>query len=135
MLQFRVTHLFGTITKIDGMALASEDGIRLAFHQPDGTERANRLEFDVQEVLIDWSNLDSLTVDTGLLADQVIIRVKSTEPLRDLPDLSDNDVTLETRRTDRDVLKEFEKAVADYRSGRRKDDVDDLLDDVRDFLY
>ena len=60
MLQFRVTKLFGAMTKIEGMALAEEDGIRLAFHQPDGTERANRLEFDVQEVLIDWKNLEAI---------------------------------------------------------------------------
>ena len=135
MLQFRVTKLFGAMTKIEGMALAEEVGIRLAFHQPDGTERSNRLEFDVQEVLIDWRNLETVKIDQGLLADRVIIRVKSTELLRDLPDVSENEVTLETRRQDRDALQTFEKAVSDFRSGRKSDDVDDMLDDIRDFLY
>lgn len=135
MLQFRVSKLFGTMTKIHGMALPSPDGIRLAFKEPEDEERANRIDFDIQEVLVAWDNLDEIKIDRGLVGDQVTIRVKSFDALRNLPEFADHEVTLETRRQDRDVLEQFEREVNEFRAGRRQDNVDDMLDDIRDFLY
>ena len=62
------------------------------------------------------------------------LRVKSTDPLQALSEFADAEMTLETRRQDRDALDKFEREVADYRAGRRSEDVDDMLDDIRDFL-
>ena len=134
MLQFRVSHLYGALTKIHGMALVAPEGIRLAFQEPDEVNRSNRINFDVKEVLITWNNLNTIEIDRSILGDKIKLRVKSTDPLQALSEFVDAEMTLETRRQDRDALDEFEREVADYRAGRRSEDVDDMLDDIRDFL-
>ncbi len=135
MLQFRVSQLFGIVTKIHGMALASEEGIRLAFHQPEDAKNKRLLDVEVRDVVIAWDNLASIKFDKGLLSDSVIIQVKSQEPLSALPGITKNEVTLETRRHDREAFKKFEHSVAEYQAGRRQDNVDEMLDDIQDFLH
>lgn len=135
MLQFRVSQLFGIMTKIHGMALASEQGIRLAFHAPEDAKDKRPVNVKVREVLIGWDNLESIQFEKGLLSDSVIIRVKSQEPLSALPQVTESEVTLETRRSDRESFQQFEQLVADYRAGRQQADVDEMLDDIQDFLH
>ena len=134
MLQFRVSKLYGALTKIHGMALVAPEGIRLAFQEPDVVDRSNRVNFDVKEVLIAWDDLDTIEIDRSIVVDKIKLRVKSTDSLQALSELEDAELTLETRRQDRDALDRFEREVADYRAGRRPETVDDMLDDIRDFL-
>ena len=135
MLQFRVSQLFGIMTKIHGMALANEQGIRLAFHEPEDAKDKRLFDVDVREVMITWGNLESIKFDQGLLSDSVIIKVKSQQPLSVLPEITKNEVTLETRRGDREAFKEFEQLVAGFQAGRRQANVDEMLDDIQDFLH
>ena len=47
---------------------------------------------------------------------------------------TDNVIELDVEKRHRDKLQQFETRVQDYQTGARSDDVDDVLDDVRDFL-
>ena len=82
-----------------------------------------------------WNNLEEFESQRGMLSDEVRIRVRSTEQLGNLPGIKDQELELEIRKNDRDALKKFEKAVAEYRAGQRQDNVDEMLDDIRDFLH
>ncbi len=134
MLPFRLSQLFGIVIKIQGMAIANETGIELAFQEAEDQPR-NVLDAQVKSVSIPWDNLQELQCRKGLLSDQVVLRVKSVEGLVKLPGVKDRALTLEVNKDDRDALKAFAEAVAEYRAGQRHDNVDALLDDVRDFLH
>ena len=41
---------------------------------------------------------------------------------------------LDVRKQDREALKDFEKRGQDYQSGRRKDNADEMIDEINDFL-
>ena len=84
-------------------------------------------------MIIKWDNLAQLKAKRGLLSDELTIEVHVM--VGDDPDGSgDKLIQLELQKRDRDKLDQFEKHVKEYQSGQRKDDVDDVLDDVRDFL-
>lgn len=134
MLPFRLSRLFGIVTKIHGMAIAREAGIELAFHEAEDQPR-NVLDAHVKSVSIPWDNLQELQCRKGLLSDEVVLQVRSVEGLVNLPGVEDCTLTLEVRKDDRDALKAFAEAVAEYRTGQRHDQVDAMLDDIRDFLH
>ncbi len=134
MLQFRLSRLFGIVIEIQGMAIVNQEGIRLAFQDADN-QNQHFLDADVQAVLISWDNLADFACDYGMLSDEVRLRVRSIDELQQLPGIQDHELSLEIRKSDRDKLKDFEKAVVEYRSGLRQDNVDEMLDDIRDFLH
>ena len=133
MLQFQVSEFFGVSVKLHGMAMVNESGLTIAFHEPDEAKRA--LEIDVKSFSISWANLERLTTDLGILGDRLLITVRAVEPIGKFPGLEDRQLVLETRRSDRNTLHDFVDLIDDYRSGRRKDRVEEKLDDIRDFLY
>lgn len=134
MLPFKVSKLFGTVAKVHGMAIANAEGLRLVFHERS-KKPVGLFEAQVESVMITWSNLADLTVDLGLLADEVIIKVRSLEGLGDdLPGLEENEVRLETLRRERDKLEVFQSQVVEYRSGKTDEDVDEFLNDLDEFI-
>lgn len=133
MLQFQISDLFGVLVKLHGMAIPEEQGIRLAFHDAD--QLGKRLDARVESVLLTYDNLVGLTVDTGLLGDQLLITVHSTKPLEHFPNVEKQTLKLETRKQDRDVVKAFVAEVDRFRQGHHEQNVDEMLDDIRDFLH
>ena len=76
---------------------------------------------------------DRMEIERGYLQDGLTLylhRAVGNEP----DGANDQQIKLELARRDRPQLERFERHVQGYQSGRRRDDVDDVLDDVRDFL-
>ena len=134
MLPFRLSQLFGILIKVHGTAIVNEEGICLAFQETEDQPQ-HFLDANVKSVLIHWDNLEQFECHRGILSDQVRLRVRSIERMGNLPGIEDHELTLEVQKSDREALKAFDEAVADYRAGRRRDNVEEMLDDVRDFLH
>ena len=131
MLPFQITGMLGFQSKTHGFVLVNEEGIRLVFREADDIKKA--WDDEAEFLLIKWDNLAGIKVVRGLISDELKISVKVM--IGDEPDgKNDNVIELELQKRDRDKLDRFEKHVKDYQSGKRKDDVDDVLDDVRDML-
>ena len=64
MLPFRLSRLFGIVVQTHGMAIAKEEGIRLAFQETDDQPK-HFLDADVQTVLIAWDNLEHFECPPG----------------------------------------------------------------------
>lgn len=132
MVQFRVVRLFGLQVTVEGMLLANARGLQLVFKQPAG-EVVSR-EVPTQSVELPWAALESIQFDYGLMSDQVMLHVKSATSLASFPGATEREAALSVYKQQREELKELEQRIGEYRRGTRRDDVDDLLDDVRDFL-
>ena len=132
MIQFRVSRLFGLRVDADGMLIPGEQGLQLVFHRPDGDQ--GLLDANIQTVTIPWGDLESWEVDYGLLGDRVSLRVTSVECLRDLPGVDDCQVDLVIHKQQREALKDFEQRAREYEIGNRVDNVDEMIDEIRDFL-
>lgn len=131
MLPFHITRLFGLKRKTHGFALVNQEGIRLVFR--DATDIVKEPDEEADFMIIKWDNLARIEAKRGFLSDELIIEVHVM--LGENPDGGDDKVIqLELQKRDRDKLDRFEKHVKEYQTGQRKDDVDDVLDDVRDFL-
>ena len=131
MLPFQITRLWGLKNKTYGFALVDERGIRLVFR--DAADIQAEPEEDAESLQIDWDNFVGMEPKRGFLSDSLTIEVRVVPG--DSPDASDdNMIQLELQKRDRDRLDRFERDVDDYRTGRKKDDVDEVLDDVRDLL-
>lgn len=131
MLPFQITRMFGLQSKTHGYALVSERGIQLVFRsaasinaQPDEV---------ADSIMIEWSNLKHWKATRGYLADQLVLEVHVM--IGEEPDgKNDNRLELDLQKRDREQLDRFEKHIQEYQSGKRKDDVEDVLDDVRNML-
>jgi len=132
MLQFRVSRLFGYHVEADGMLIAGQDGLKLVFQRPE--EGRGLLDADVQTVDISWDDVESWEVDYGLLSDRVSVTVVSADRLRTLPGAGDRHVELVVHKQHRAALQEFEQRAKEYQSGQRADNVDEMIDEIRDFL-
>ncbi|MCA9166668.1 MAG: hypothetical protein KDB23_03330 [Planctomycetales bacterium] len=133
MVPFRISRLFGLRVTVDGMLLVNAQGLKLVFKEPkrDDTLRDQQIE----QVELTWADLKQVVCDFGMLNDEVVLEVNPTANVVRLPGVSENRVSLSVRKQHREELKELEKRIDEYRRGTRRDDVDDLLDDVRDFLH
>ena len=130
-LPFHISKLFGLKRKTHGFALVNETGIRLVFRDAD--EIAQAPDEDAESQMITWDNLASMEITRGLVSDEVKLSVHVM--FGEDPDgKNDSMIELELQKRDRPALDQFEKRVKEYRSGQRKDDVDEVLDDVRDLL-
>ena len=68
-----------------------------------------------------------------MISDQLTLQLRQS--IGDEPDgKNDKLILLDLLKRDRDKLDRFEKLVKEFQSGQRRDDVDDVLDDVRDLL-
>ncbi len=132
MVQFQISRLFGLQVAIEGMMIANATGIRLVFKEPESD--ATLREQKIEQVDLPWSDVQKIACEYGMLSDEIVLEVKSTANIVRLPGVSENRVALSVRKQHREELKELEKRIDEYRRGTRRDDVDDLLDDVRDFL-
>ena len=131
MLPFHISKMLGFKSKTHGFALVSEEGIRLVFREADDIKKAP--DEDADSMLIKWDNLDAWEAERGLISDE--FRIKVHVMIGDDPDgKNDNVIQLELSKRDREKLERFEKHVKEYQAGQRNDDVDDVLDDVRDLL-
>ena len=131
MLPFQITRMLGLQSKTHGFALVNEQGIKLVFRDAVDIEKSPDAEADT--IMILWSNLAHWEAKRGFLSDELILKVHAM--VGDEPDgKNDKVIELELQKRDRDQLDRFEKHVKEYQSGKRKDDVDDVLDDVRDML-
>lgn len=133
MVQFKVSRLLGLRVQVDGVAVVNEQGMQLTFNEPDQAERL--WDADCETVMIPWEGLLHWKCDYGLLGDQLRLQVASPELFGSLPGVQNNEVELDVRKVHRDALKAFEKRAREYQSGQRTDNADEMLDDIRDFLY
>lgn len=133
MVPFRISRLFGLRVTVDGMLLVNAQGLKLVFKEPkrDDTLREQQIE----QVELTWADLKQVVCDFGMLNDEVVLEVNPSANVVRLPGVSEDRVSLSVRKQHREELKELEKRIDEYRRGTRRDDVDDLLDDVRDFLH
>ena len=130
-LPFHISGMLGFKSKTHGYALVNQTGIQLVFRSADDIEKAPDEEAESQ--MITWDNLASFEAKRGIMSDTLNLGVHVM--FGDDPDgKNDNVIQLELAKRDRELLDRFEKVVKEYRSGERKDDVDDVLDDVRDLL-
>ena len=131
MLPFHITRMLGLKSKTHGIALVNEKGIWLVFR--DAADIEKEPDEDAESLLIKWDNLARWKAKRGFISDQLNIEVHVMSG--DDPDgKNDKVIELELQKRDREKLDRFEKLVKEYQSGQRKDDVDDVLDDVRDML-
>lgn len=130
MLPFHVTKMLG-LNNTHGFALVSEIGIKLVFRSAEDIK--SKPDQDADSHLIPWSNLKRLDVSRGYLADEIVIEVHKMDG-EDPDGVHDNTIHLQLQKRDRPQLDRFEQHVTDYQSGKRKDDVDDVLDEVRNLL-
>lgn len=129
MLPFHISRLFQS--KTHGFALVNEEGIKLVFREAEQISAEPDAEAD--SLMIPWSNLARWEAKRGLITDQFIMEVH--RPVGDEPDgKNDKVLELDLHKRERERLDEFEKQVKAYQSGELRDDVDDVLDDVRDLL-
>ena len=131
MLPFHITQMLGFKSKTHGIALVNEKGIKLVFR--DAREIEAKPDDDADSIMVQWDNVAGLDFRRGIMSDGLHIKVFTM--LGDEPDgKNDNVIQLEVQKRDRELLDRFEKLVKEYQTGKRKDDVDDVLDDVRDML-
>lgn len=130
-LPFHISGMLGFTSKTHGYALVSEKGIQLVFRTAEDIQNAPEEEAESQ--MITWDNLANFELKQGIMGDTLKLGVHVM--FGDDPDgKNDNVIQLELAKRDRELSERFEKIVKDYRTGERKDDVDDVLDDVRDML-
>lgn len=130
-LPFHISGMLGFTSKTHGYALVSEQGIQLVFRGAEEIEKAP--DEDADSRMITWDNLAKFEAKRGIMADGLKLGVYVM--FGDDPDgKNDNVIQLELAKRDRELLDQFERVVKEYRNGTRKDDVDDVLDDVRDLL-
>ena len=131
MLPFQITRMFGLKSKTHGFALVSEAGIQLVFR--DAADIKQQPDEEADCLVIQWDNLARIEAKRGLLSDELVIEVHVMVG-QDPDGRGDKIIHLEVQKRDREKLDRFEKNVKDYQTGQRQDDVDEVLDDVRDFL-
>lgn len=131
MLPFQITRMFGLKSKTHGFALVNEQGIKLVFK--DAADIKKMADNDANSIMIEWSNLARWEAKRGYLSDEFIIEVHVMVG-DELDGRNDNVLELDLQKRDRESLDRFEKHIKEYQSGERKDDVDDVLDDVQDML-
>jgi hypothetical protein len=64
----------------------------------------------------------------------VLLRVSGLDRLSKLPGVKEREVELTVSKQQREALKEFEQRAREYQLGQRIDRVDEMIDDIRDFL-
>lgn len=133
MLQFHLNNFFGTKFKTHGVAIPKEEGIQLVFHE--GDEPTRIFEKEIHSILIEWGNFAGITTKKGMFSSSVILSVVSPAALGDFAGLKESDVKLKVHRSNVEDIPSFMRAVEQYRSGKNDEDVDDFVDDVRDFLH
>ncbi len=133
MLQFHLNNFFGTKFKTHGVAIPKEEGIQLVFHE--GDEPTRIFEKEMSSILIEWKNFVGVVSKKGMFSTTVTLTVVSAAALGDFAGLEDNSVVLKIHRSNVEDIPSFERAVETYRAGKVDEDVDDFVDDVRDFLH
>lgn len=131
MLPFYISRMFGLQSKKHGVAIVDEKGIKLVFREATEVKLLPGDEAD--QLTIEWTNLIDMRAIRGIISDQLELRLH--QMIGDEPDgKNDNVILLELQKRERDKLERFEESVRAFQSGGRRDDVDDVLDDVRDLL-
>ena len=141
MLQFHLNKFFGMKFRTHGMAIPSEEGLKIVFRH--GAAPAKLFAKDIQSVLVTWDNFAGMEVVKSFLSGtKVVLQVKSAAWLKELPgaashrdaDSATTELELRVHKSNLEDLPAFESEVAAYRSGKVDEDVDDFIDDVRDML-
>lgn len=133
MLQFHVTRLFGIKFKTHGVAIPKPDGLQLVFREDDA-EPPKLLDNAIKSVLIQWDNIRNIEVNRGWLGTTVDVSIVSVERIPELPGLDDTQLELKIHRSNLHEVEPFQREFQAYRSGKVDEDVDEFIDDVRDFL-
>jgi hypothetical protein len=133
MLQFHVTRLFGIKFKTHGVAIPKQGGLQLVFRD-DATEPQKLLDNEIKSVLIQWDNISNIEVKHGWFGTTVEVSIVSVDRIPELPGLEDTQLELKIHRSNLHEIEPFEREVQAHRSGKVDEDVDEFIDDVRDFL-
>lgn len=141
MLQFHLNKFFGLKFRTHGMAIPSEEGLKLVFRHSDAPARL--FDENIQSALVTWDNFAGMEIEKGFLSGtKIVLRVKSADWLKKMPGAANHndsnatttELELRIHKTNLGDIAEFEKQVDEYRSGVVDEDIDDFIDDVRDLL-
>ncbi|MCA9211727.1 MAG: hypothetical protein KDB27_01585 [Planctomycetales bacterium] len=130
MLPFHVSSFFGNDIRLTGVALPKQDGLHICIHE--GEVPTDLFDAKTKSVVIHWDNIDTIDVKESVFGDSLTIAVRST--VKNLPGAKKNKSTLDLHKRDRDRYDEFRQEVAEYQAGKQDEDVDGMIDDIRDFL-
>jgi hypothetical protein len=133
MLPFHIQTLFGKRIIATGYAIPKDDGIHLVVHEGETPEHV--LDAKTISFHVPWQNLETIEARQGILGDTLILGLTSAGLLPDFPAADDKQIELSLLKKDRDQLERFTKETEAFRSGRKRTgEVEEMLDDIRDFL-
>lgn len=130
MLPFHVTSFFGNEVQLTGVAIPKQDGLHVCIHE--GDVPTSLFDARTKSIVIEWSNLKEITVKESMFGDSLSIRVHSK--IKGLPGAKNDVAKLDLHKRDRKRYGNFRQEVEDCRSGKPEEDVDEMIDDIRDFL-
>ena len=130
MLPFHVSNFFGNDVKLTGVAIPKPDGLHLCIHE--GDVPVDLFDAKTKSIVIEWTNLQEISVKESMLGDSLSIHVHST--IKGLTGAKNHRAKLDLHKRDRDRYDEFRQEVEHFRSGKPQEDVDGMIDDIRDFL-
>ena len=133
MIHFQVGRFFGAVKDTYGIALAEDEGLRLTFHSED-EEAVDIMKTQVEEVLIPWNMIRTLSSRKGLFESEIDIHLSKLFRHKDLPVEKGNILTLDILKKEREMIPPFIKTCESRMKGIEKDDIDSILADTRDFL-
>ena len=135
MIHFHLGRFFGVVKDTYGLALAEDQGLRLAFHSED-EEEVDIMDTQVDEVVIPWNMIRAVTTRKGLFESDVEVHLSKLFVHKDLPLEKGQILTLDIRKKERKMIPPFIKTCQSRLAGKGKgkDDIDSILDDTRDFL-
>ena len=131
-IQFYIGKWMGAKTSLNGYVIAGNEGLGFVLHE--GEVERSVLEEETRNLSLPWRDVAELSVDHGLL-DSVLVIGLVTPPLGgEWPGLKGRKMSLRVQRKDREALDDFLGRAQALQRGEQDPDVDDVLDDVRDFL-
>lgn len=130
MLPFHVTNFFGTNVQLTGVAIPKQDGLHICVHK--GDVPTSLFDAKTKTWVIPWANIKELNVKESMFGDSLTIRVNST--IDGLPGAKSDLAKLVVHKRDRQRHDSFRREVEECRSGKPDQNVEGMIDDVRDFL-
>jgi hypothetical protein len=133
MLQFHSNRLFGLAFDYHGIAIPDKVGLKLVFRKADAP--VDILAEDCLSVVVAWSNIASIKIQKGLFGGgDVVVAVRNGVGLEQVPFFDKDLLTLAVYQSNVDEIGPFEQEVNRLRRGAHDDDVDQVIDEVRDLL-
>ena len=130
MLPFHVTNLFGNEVQLTGVAIPKHDGLHVCVHE--GEVPTDLFDAKTKSIVIEWSNVQEITVKESMFGDSLTIRLRARNMA--LPGTKNDHAKLDLHKRDRERYDEFRQQVEQFRAGIPDENVEEMIDDIRDFL-